>query len=527
MTVTELPREELRNRLLRRVDWRFLLPTPQPERSICFSNSPLSEAVAFISESVADPHHYPLEECDLAVAINPNTTTLQAAYSALRPGGAVYLEWLYLRVGGLGGVRRCLEAAGFEAISCYWCWPWPGRASALFWLPLNASRAPGYYLRSRPKARSFFGRSSQRLLELGWQLGRWLGLLVPLCVVARKQQVESGLALAGLLESLPSIWDSARLGPAPTKLSWLLLTGGKRSINKVVGLVFADKETQPRLALKLPRVVEAEAALLREATVLQAVHARKSGGVPGVPQVIFCQRINNLLALGETVLTGEPLFIRLHPGNYRELALQAANWQTGLAGEGFAQPPANWWSRLVAPVLDDFSRHFGPALTAKDLEKTQQILSQLGPLPLVVEQRDFSPWNILLAHNEELVVLDWESAELEGLPGLDLIYFLTYLGFFLEGAMESGGFRQVYRSLLNPVTRVGKVFAESLEFYSRRLGLKLEVLRPLRLLCWLLHSRSDYRQLVAEQGQKPSKEALCSSLFFSLWEEELNYNGES
>ena len=32
----------------------------------------------------------------------------------------------------------------------------------------------------------------------------------------------------------------------------------------------------------------------------------------------------------------------------------------------------------------------------------------------------------------ELAVLDWESAELDGLPGVDLAYFLAYLAFFVE-----------------------------------------------------------------------------------------------
>src|SRR5436190_718658 len=96
------------------------------------------------------------------------------------------------------------------------------------------------------------------------------------------------------------------------------------------------------------------------------------------------------------------------------------------------------------------------------IRETRARLAALGDLPLVCEQRDFSPWNVLIAADGALVVLDWESAETEGLPGMDLIYFLAYLAFFLDGAMESGRFRESYRAALDPATFTGAVQAECL-----------------------------------------------------------------
>jgi hypothetical protein len=49
----------------------------------------------------------------------------------------------------------------------------------------------------------------------------------------------------------------------------------------------------------------------------------------------------------------------------------------------------------------------------------------------------------------------------------------------------------------------------------------MEQLRPLRLLCWIVHSRSEYRQLEQDALGPPSQSALAGSLFLSFWREEL------
>jgi hypothetical protein len=43
----------------------------------------------------------------------------------------------------------------------------------------------------------------------------------------------------------------------------------------------------------------------------------------------------------------------------------------------------------------------------------------------------------------------------------------------------------------------------------------------LRLLCWMLHSRSEYGRFVADAGGVPQPSQLRRSLFLGLWEEEL------
>jgi hypothetical protein len=59
--------------------------------------------------------------------------------------------------------------------------------------------------------------------------------------------------------------------------------------------------------------------------------------------------------------------------------------------------------------------------------------------------------------------------------------------------------------------------------YTSRVGLDSETLGPLAILTWLIHSRSKYQHFTADAGGMPPAESLRSSLFFTLWEEQLRF----
>jgi hypothetical protein len=251
------------------------------------------------------------------------------------------------------------------------------------------------------------------------------------------------------------------------------------------------------------------------------VHALKKGGMPGVPELLFERQEGRFLVIGETVLAGEPVWSVLNPGNYREIALKVTGWLIGLAGDPPFKANPTWREAIARPALSAFNSSFGPALDPEAVEQTQALLDRLGNLPRVCEQRDCSPWNLMIDKQGNLIVLDWESAELNGLPALDLIYFLTHLAFIQEGAMGSRRYRESYRRMQDPSTFTGRVQAECFRRYTDCLGLKPDCLHPLRLLTWLIHSRSEHRRLLAYNGSPPGPDRLRDTLFYQLWEEEL------
>jgi hypothetical protein len=300
----------------------------------------------------------------------------------------------------------------------------------------------------------------------------------------------------------------------------VLLTGGKRSINKVVGLGFEEAHAAPVEVVKFARVPESEPGLAHEAEVLRQLDEERPG-LDGVPEVKEMGRRAGCLAVRETPVSGVPAMSELTPSSFPRLASELTEWLTALAGEGGPAPRSEWWTQLIEEPLERFERQFGSLVAAGDLRAARARLERLGPLPIVFEHRDCAPWNVVLSAGGKPARLDWESAEPRGLPALDLVYFLANAAFVLDGALEAGSTRQSYAQLLDPATPAGRVAADCFERYCGALRLDLASLPALRLLTWIVHSRSDVRHAELDTGGPPSAESLRAAVFLGLAQEEL------
>jgi hypothetical protein len=503
------------------MDWRFLLPDAAPERVVCFAPRLLDGLRA--TWRVVE-HGGATTGCDLAVAQDPSRTISESAWAALRPGGTYYSEWLTPFPGRLARVRGELRAIGFEEIAAYWFWPWGASVRLRAWLPVESPAALRYFFATRPPSPEPVAHAFRALLRAAW-LGLLHNGLHALAVIARRPPAPDA-AVTGKEELDRFIrreWSSWGFGPSPRRLTWILLTGGPRSISKPVGLVFADDEPRPRLTVKFARVPESSAPLLNEAAVLRALPRSRASN--RAPRVVFAHDRGDAI-VGETVLDGKPLSTALRWATADELATAGAHWLRDLAGETTPSDPNEWWERLVGSRSREFARLYEGVVSDHELKAAQASLASLGWLPLVCEHRDFAPWNILLGRDGKLNVLDWESAEQRGLPLCDLTYFLAYWAFFLEGAMKSRRFVKAYRRIFDPSTPTGSLASKQISAYCAALRIPLEARQPLRLYTWMIHSFSEHQGLVMDVGGRPSVERLRSGLFLALWREELNAGAE-
>jgi hypothetical protein len=477
-----LPEAE-RNRLLRRLDWRFLLRQEDEPRMACLADGLLGRAASALWDEPAEG-----AAADLVVVSRPDRSSLAEAVGRLRPGGELYAEWSRPPFGGRRALRQLLEQAGLVDVRCYWSWPPPDRG-AQFWLPLDSREALDHFLRPR--------RHGRRAVLVGlWQAAARLGLLAPLSAVARRPGGE----------------------PAGDEAAWLLLTGGRRSTNKVVAWRF--EPPGPPTVVKLTRSAAEEEPLRREQRALELLAERRPD-LPGVPRALAGLRRCGRIGLAETALPGRPLQGLLRRETLPELAASVTDWLVELARGTELQLRGQWWERLVGAPLEFLEERFVGAISTGEVDRARAILERLPDLPLVCEQRDCAPWNFLVDDDGAIGVLDWESSEPHGLPALDLLYFQTYAAFLVEGALASGRVREAYADLLDPATETGRVAHACESSYCERLGLDPSSLGPFRLLCWTIHARSNYAQLSADAAAPPSPEALRESFFLTLWREEL------
>lgn len=502
-TPEQLPEQQL-NELLRRVDWRFLLRGTETPWIADLTSGRDSQAIALIAAK-GEP---PPGEADVAATGFPSRLALRAALEAVHPGGEVVCLWRLPRPLGARRAAARLRKAGLADVRVFWPGPMPQRPPQ-FWLSLDSPAASAHLLAARPA-----GSALQRALRPLWRVSARVGLLTPLCAIGR---VPGG-------EDRP---ESDELDVAfPASGGQLLLTGGKRSINKAVGLPFKNNAGAPATVVKFARVAAADEALAREAATLRLVE-RDRPNATRVPRLLAEGKRAGRHALAESAVHGEPLIAALAPDNFERLAARICEWLVDLSGGGAGRPREEWWQRLVGEPLAQFERDFGEVIAADSLERLRGQLAALGELPEACEHRDCSPWNVVLDQNGAPGLHDWESAEPHGLPGLDLAYFLANCAFVLDDALESGRTRESYERLLNPTTPYGAIATACATRYCERIGVATDDYARLRLLCWVVHSRSDHQHLTMAAAGPPSHEALRSSGFLGLLETELERLGTS
>jgi hypothetical protein len=462
-----------RNELLRQVDWRFLLRQPDVPRALDLTSG--RHPLALVGETASGEPG----SADLVLLGRPTRRGLRRAREALRPGGEVVCLWRLPMPAGAQWARRLIERAGFAAVRLYWPGPRPYRTPHKFWLPLDSPAAADYVLAQRPAQ----SRAKAALRPL-WRGAARGGLLAPLCAVAQVPDGTGGDQLDALLPADPS---------------WALLTGGQRSVNKVVGLPFGEGQSEPPLVVKFARVPEADAALEREAEVLSLLE-RERPGLSGVPRLAAQGRRAGRRALAQSALHGQRLATVLTPENFGDHALRVTRWLVELAGDGPPQPAAGWWPRLVGEPLQALERSFATELPPGAAKRARRLLEGLGDLPLVPEHRGCSPGNVVLTAGADPAVFDWEAAEPRGLPGCDLVYFLARAAFQMEGAHSPARAREAYARLLDPATAHGRVAAACLDEYAVRLNLDQEAMRRLRLLCWIVRCRIEHGRSAVDCG---------------------------
>jgi aminoglycoside phosphotransferase len=274
----------------------------------------------------------------------------------------------------------------------------------------------------------------------------------------------------------------------PERMSFMLLTPRFQASSRVVFLLFPEGQSDPVLAIKVPRLAGIDPGIEREATNLQIIHDSRSRGFESIPQVVAFEEFRGHQILIETALTGKPLdppTVRLKPDEYCQMALDwLVELHSNISQSEYHE--TNWYERLVITPLQQFAAWF--PLDGDEqglLEHTWELAAALqnDNLPRVLEHGDFSHPNVLLLKNtQRLGVLDWDLAEIEGLPAIDLFFFLSYVAFSRQRASSNAECIAAFQSAFFDPNAWALPYVME---YAERFNLKTEWLSPLFALGWL------------------------------------------
>jgi aminoglycoside phosphotransferase len=311
----------------------------------------------------------------------------------------------------------------------------------------------------------------------------------------------------------------------PKRMSFMLLTPRFEASSRVVFLLFPEGQSDPVLVAKVPRLAGMDPGIQREAANLQIIHESRSGGFGSIPQVVAFEEFCGHQILIESALTGKPLdppTVRLKPDEYCWMAL---DWLVELhataSKSGYRD--TNWYERLVITPLEQFAACF-PLDDDEQrlLEHTRELVTALrdAHLPLVVEHGDFSHPNILLLKStQRFGVLDWDLAEIKGLPAIDLFFFLSYIAFSRQRASSNAQYIAAFQSAFFDANAWAVPYVME---YSERFNLKTDWLNPLFALGWLHYIVGLLSRL--DRGTSPEGDVdfdtvtwLRENRYYKLW----------
>ena len=309
-------------------------------------------------------------------------------------------------------------------------------------------------------------------------------------------------------------WDVVGGGrPLPSGFSYVLVTKGSEPGSKLVFLAFPEGECAPRIAVKVPRSNSGNASLQTEYRNLRTIAPFGRHGRVVTPIPLLCGTENGCVWLAESVVDG--IELGRDALSAPELAVGAVvDWliHLGRSTVGLQSP---------SPDAEDLPELLKRAERYATIEEERRVLDRIAEplylldsqaLPRVVEQRDMGPWNLLLAGDGTIGVVDWESSRTGGFPAWDLFYFLAHCGFMVDRATQLRDRMKSFQQTFWGRAGFAKTARIALRRYIRGIDLREDSLGSLSAACWLHHTLSEVTRL----GIRPSQSVFWHMLVATL-----------
>jgi aminoglycoside phosphotransferase len=275
-----------------------------------------------------------------------------------------------------------------------------------------------------------------------------------------------------------------------------LIAPGDYPSRKGVMFLFAGTDPKPDLVVKLVREPRHDARLENE---WRALTWLQQAGLPGVlPRPAFIGRHAGLAVLGQSAVAGKPFHSRTSARPECPLARAALNWLLEL-GAATAHPVAD--NSQVVGAIRELAGRFEALyrLTGAQRARLEHHIDALGfaaaPFPLVFQHGDPSTGNLLVTDQGCPAFLDWEAAELDGMPLWDVFYFVRS---FAMTVGRAGGVRSSLATVRRELLRdrpTSRILAGAVERHCSEIGLERALVEPLFVTCWMHRALKEATRL--------------------------------
>lgn len=331
------------------------------------------------------------------------------------------------------------------------------------------------------------------------------------------------MSMNSITDFLMENWDRLALGQyGRPPLSTVVLTPGFRASSNVIELVFCEGKAEPALVAKVSRLPGDHSDLRSEAANLEKIQRARQQGFDSIPRLITLNDEEDHAFLVETMLTGSlmnPSMIRRQGPACIDAVM---DWLIEL-GAATASPSGlhdGWFGRLVAEPVDRL-RNAVPLEAEEDelLVRSWDAVLPLAQcdLPLVFEHGDASDPNLLTLNDGSLGVVDWELAQANSLPAVDVFFFLAYVAFSQRRAKKPPEYLAAFdQAFFGPSAWAVPYVLR----YAHKVGISQEALTPLFILCWVRYLAKLHKRLNPGRSEVLPTETrawLRANRYYSLW----------
>jgi SAM-dependent methyltransferase len=281
---------------------------------------------------------------------------------------------------------------------------------------------------------------------------------------------------------------------------WAFAAPGDYASQKVLFFLFAPPGA-PDLVVKLTREERWNARLENEWRALRLLAASHADLL--FPRPAFFAAEAGLALLGEQLVQGVPLPPLLETRAGLAAARAAVEELVRLAAATHRDAAAADVAGALEGVLAGVTELY--PLERRELEFLREriaVLADGGRFPVVVQHGDPGPWNLVLVPGGRPALLDWEAAELTGMPLWDVLYLLRSCAFARAGRLRRRDpVRPFAGAFLRP-TPLAELLVEATERVCAETGLAERLVEPLFYTCWMHRALKEAARLPPGEGAR-------------------------
>ncbi|MDX1416293.1 MAG: aminoglycoside phosphotransferase family protein [Candidatus Promineifilaceae bacterium] len=344
-------------------------------------------------------------------------------------------------------------------------------------------------------------RTGIRLMGALEQAEQWVDRKRPM---RRYGVIHGGVAQGGHLSPPQYMREIAeRSGLNLDQYRWGLSARGEYSSRKMLFYLFdrshGSERVQPNIIVKMVRDPSFSYRLENEAQSLRQLAELGFDDPEILPQVMFAGRHAGLAVVGESIIQGVPFREKSTASAKCSFGLAALDWfiELGAATADVQKAAPQEIGQALLLLFERFNAIYEPTTEQRDFLATQidKISCSNSAIPLVFQHGDPGPWNMLVTPNGRVAILDWEAAEVAGMPAWDLFYFMR--SYSLDAARKSGikhrlaGFKQQFLD----DTQLSQLFVKTIQRYIEAIDLDGALIEPLFYTCWMHRALKESMRL--------------------------------